>query len=153
MRLECISLIACPVERLARELEHPALFHYVTAPMLTFVPVDPPEFPDPWRPGKYRARLLVGGRLPIGDHTLDVRDDVSGDVVWHDAGYSGLIKLWDHKIVLEDAYGMTRYRDVVEIHAGPLTLPAWLFAKAFYSHRQRRLNRLTTADFDDARLG
>lgn len=151
MRLECTSLIACSVDRLASELERPALFHYVTAPMLTFVPVDPPEFPDPWRPGTYRARLLVGGRLPLSEHTLDVQDDVSGDVVWHDAGYSDLIALWDHKIVLEDVHGMTRYRDVVEIRAGLLTGPAALFAKIFYTHRQRRLSRLVTAGFDYAR--
>ena len=23
-------------------------------------------------------------------------------VVWHDAGYSDLIRIWDHKILLED---------------------------------------------------
>jgi hypothetical protein len=32
---------------------------------------------------------------------------------------------------------MTRYTDDVEIHAGPFTVPAWLFAQAFYFHRQR----------------
>lgn len=162
MRLECRSLIACPVDRLRDELERPALFHYVTAPMLSFDPVDPPEFPDPWRPGKYRARLLVGGRLPIGEHTLNVLDiDVQAldgqaesaeGRVWHDAGYSDLIALWDHTIVLEEVHGMTRYRDLVEIRAGLLTVPAWLFALAFYTHRQRRLNRLVTAGFDYAQL-
>ena len=28
---------------------------------------------------------------------------------------------------------MTRYTDEVEVHAGPLTLAAWLFASAFYA--------------------
>jgi len=42
---------------------------------------------------------------------------------------------------------MTRYTDDVEIHAGPLTVPAWLFAQLFYFHRQRRLNRLVMAGF------
>jgi hypothetical protein len=41
---------------------------------------------------------------------------------------------------------MTRYTDDVEIHAGPLTLPAWLFAQ-LSTHRQRRLNRLVMAGF------
>ena len=63
-------------------------------------------------------------------------------LVWHDAGYSDLIKVWDHKIVLEPFHGMTRYTDQVEIIAGPLTVAAWLFAKVFYAHRQRRLSRL-----------
>jgi hypothetical protein len=153
MRLESTSLIACPVEQLRDELERTALFHYVTAPMLVFVPVDPPQFPERWAPGKYRVRLLVGGRLPIGEHTLNPQADVFGSEVWHDSGYSPLIRLWDHRIVLEDAYGMTRYHDRVEIRAGILTPVAWLFAKAFYTHRQRRLNRLVATDFDYARLG
>ncbi|HEY6681355.1 MAG TPA: hypothetical protein VI030_00165 [Propionibacteriaceae bacterium] len=58
-----------------------------------------------------------------------------------------MIRVWDHQIVLEDFLGMTRYTDEVEIHAGPLTVPAWLFALAFYGHRQRRLNRLVAAGF------
>jgi hypothetical protein len=44
-------------------------------------------------------------------------------------------------------HAMTRYTDQVEIHAGLLTVPAWLFAQAFYLHRQRRLNRLVATDF------
>ena len=68
-------------------------------------------------------------------------------LVWHDAGYSDLIKVWDHKIRLEDFHGMTRYTDEVEVRAGPLTGPAWLFAYAFYTHRQRRLNRLVASGF------
>ena len=67
--------------------------------------------------------------------------------MWHDAGYSDLIKVWDHQIRLEDYYGMTRYTDVVEVHAGVLTVPAWLFAYAYYTHRQRRLNRLVASGF------
>ena len=76
-------------------------------------------------------QLIGGGRVLIG----------------HDAGYSDLIRIWDHKILLEHFLGMTRYTDDVEIHAGPLTAPAWLFAQLFYFHRQRRLNRLVMAGF------
>ena len=153
MRLECRSLIACPVDRLRSELERPALFHFVTAPMLSFLPLHPTNFPDPWRPGTYRTRLLLGGRLSIGEHTIDLQPGGTGDVVWHDAGYSDLIALWDHTIVLEEVHGMTRYRDLVEIRAGLLTVPAWLFARVFYTHRQRRLTRLVAAGFNYAQLG
>ena len=44
--------------------------------------------------------------------------------------HSDLIKVWDHKIRLEDFHGMTRYTDEVEVHAGPLTAAASLFAIA-----------------------
>ena len=87
---------------------------------------------------------MLGVVLSIGEHTLDLQMAPTNGpgLVWHDAGYSDLIKVWDHQIRLEDYYGMTRYTDEVEVHAGLLTGPAWLFAYAYYTHRQRRLNRL-----------
>ena len=65
----------------------------------------------------------------------------------NDAGYSDLIKVWDHKIRSADVSGTTRHTDEVEIRAGVLTLPTWLFAWAYYTHRQRRLNRLVASGF------
>ncbi len=131
-----------------------ALLDHLASPMLVFRPVDPPQARERWHLGPHRFRLLVGGRLPIGEHTIDVQRvvaDTAGvgadPVVWHDAGYSDLIRVWDHRVELEDTYAMTRYTDVVEVHAGPLTIPAWLFARAFYAHRQRRLRRLVAGGF------
>ena len=154
MRLRRTSLLPCPLGRLVEELARPALLDQIAAPMLVFEPVDPPVQAERWTLGPHRFRLLVGGRLSIGEHTIDVRHvttdptTVAADpIVWHDAGYSDLIRVWDHKVILTEFYGMTRYTDEVEIHAGPLTVPAWLFARAFYAHRQRRLNRLVGAGF------
>jgi hypothetical protein len=152
MRLRRSCLLPCSMDRLASELGRPALFHYLASPMLVFEAVEPADAIERWFPGKYRFRLLLGGRLPIGEHvvnlqrTLQDAEAAAGRlVVWHDAGYSDLIRLWDHQVVLEDFFGMTRYTDEVEIHGGPLTVPAWLFALAFYTHRQRRLSRLVAA--------
>jgi hypothetical protein len=154
MRVRRTSLLPCPVTRLVEQLARPGLLHEISAPMLIFEPIDPPQQAEHWTLGAHRFRLLVGGRIPIGEHTIDVQrmaadgDAVATDpVVWHDAGHSDLIRVWDHKVSLTDFYGMTRYTDLVEIHGGPLTVPAWLFAKALYRHRQRRLNRLVAAGF------
>jgi len=148
------STLPCPAERLSAELGRPALFLHVTARLLVFQPVDPPTAAEVWTPGVYRFRLLVGGRVPLGEHTVDARQVgvadpgvVAPQQVWHDAGYSALIKSWDHKIILEPG-GSTRYTDQVEIYAGLLTVPAWLFAHLFYRHRQRRLAEVVVADFD-----
>ncbi len=149
MRLACTSLLPCSTARLARELAKPMLLNWISWPLLHFVAVDPPALPDRFALGRYRTRLMLGVLLPIGEHTLDLQQAPAAGpgLVWHDAGYSDLIKVWDHKIRLEDFHGMTRYTDEVEVHAGPLTAPAWLFAYAFYTHRQRRLNRLVASGF------
>lgn len=149
MRLEHTSLLPCSIARLAPELAKPMLLNWVSWPMLHFVAVDPPALPERFAVGPYRTRLLLGMVLPLGEHTLDLqRTPGHGPgLVWHDAGYSDLIRVWDHKIRLEDYFGMTRYTDEVEVHAGPLTGPVWLFASAFYTHRQRRLNRLVASGF------
>ena len=154
MHLRRTCLLPCAVERLARELARRSLFHHIASPILVFDPVEPTDGAEHWSPGKYRFRLLMAGRLPIGEHVINLQRTVAdaaelrtNPVVWHDAGYSDLIRVWDHKIELEDFLGMTRYIDDLEIHAGPLTVPAWLFAQLFYMHRQRRLNRLVAGGF------
>jgi len=150
MRLRRTSLLVCPVELCAREVARPASLLWVAAPLLTFWPLDPPAFGPLWEPGPHRVRLLLGGRLPVGEHTLDIEEVPSGPTgtVFHDAGHSHLIKLWDHRIVLEDFHGMTRYTDSVDVRAGVLTPAVWLFAHIFYGHRQRRWHRLVTRGFD-----
>ena len=149
MRLRRTSLLPCTIARLAPELAKPMLLNWVSWPMLHFVAVDPPALPERFGAGRYRTRLLLGVLLPIGEHILDLQPaPVDGPgLVWHDAGYSDLIQVWDHKIRLEDYYGMTRYTDEVEVRAGLLTVPASLFGYAFYRHRQRRLNRLVASRF------
>jgi hypothetical protein len=155
MRLRCTSQLPCPPGRLSEELTRPALFLHVTAPLLVFEPVEPPSLPARWAPGVFRFRLRVGGRVPLGEHTVDAREvhtfeagNAAPQLVWHDAGYSGLIRSWDHKIIIEASEGGSLYADEVEIHAGPLTVPAWLFANAFYRHRQRRLAALVSDGVD-----
>ena len=149
MRLTVTSLLPCSVERLAADLAKPMLLNWVSWPMLHFVAVDPPTLPRRFAAAPYRTRLKLGMVLPIGEHTLDLQiaPATGPGLVWHDAGHSDLITLWDHKIRLEEFHGMTRYTDEVEIQAGALTAVASACAYAFYTHRQRRLNRLIAADF------
>ena len=154
MRVRLSCLLPCTAQRLVSELARPALLNYLSSPLLVFEPVEPAEPVERWSVGMHRFRLLMAGRLPIGEYVINVQRTVAdpqevatSPVVWHDAGCSDLIRVWDHQIVLEDFIGMTRYTDHVEIRAGLLTVPAWLFAQAFSFHRQRRLNRLVAAGF------
>lgn len=160
MRLRLTTLLPCTPDRLVVELARSDRLDGLDAPVLTFEPVEPPVLPTTWRVGEYRTRLRVARRIGLGEHTLVVRRVVGpgeplpgGEVqIWHDAGHSDLVRRWDHKILVEPFLGMTRCTDLVEIDAGPLTLPAWLFAHVLYRHRQRRLTRLVSAGFDNAVL-
>ena len=52
------------------------------------------------------------------------------------------IQVWDHRITLKDLGGQTEYTDEVDIRAGWRTFFVWLWAKAFYAHRQRKWIKL-----------
>jgi hypothetical protein len=91
MRVRLSCLLPCSVQRLVSELARPALLDYLSSPMLVFEPVEPPEPVERWSIGPYRFRLLVAGRLPIGEHVINVQRTVAdpeevgtSPVVWHD---------------------------------------------------------------------
>lgn len=56
------------------------------------------------------------------------------------------VPVWDHKITLTNKGEETEYTDEVEIRAGWKTRFIWLWARAFYAHRQRKWIRLLKED-------
>ncbi len=160
MRLRLSVLLPCPPERLVAELARSRWLDRLDGPALRFTPLEPDAFPERWRPGEYRVALRLAGRLPLGEHVLAVRHVLDaghlleeGETeIWHDAGHSALVRTWNHRVVVEEVHGMTRCTDVVEIRAGVLTLPAWLFAQVLYRVRGRRLSRLVAAGFAEDAL-
>jgi hypothetical protein len=87
----------------------------------------------------YRFRLFC--MIPFGTHTIRiVRFDAEG--VSSREGNKH-VPVWNHDIrliPLDDKH--TEYTDQVEIRAGWKTLFVWLWAKAFYAHRQRKWIKL-----------
>ena len=95
-----------------------------------------------WQTGStssYRFRLF--GMIPFGTHTIHiVRFDPEG--VSSREGNEH-VPVWNHDITMimpDETH--TKYTDRVEIHAGWKTFFVWLWAEAFYSHRQRKWIRL-----------
>ena len=97
-----------------------------------------------WRKGavsSYHFRLF--GFIPFGIHTIRIEKlDQSGI---QSREHNKHVPVWDHLITLEDLGDRTKYTDEVEIHAGWKTVFVWLWAKAFYAHRQRKWIRLLQA--------
>ena len=112
----------------------------IAAPYATFEPVQGAA--AAWEVGgtsAYRFRLF--GVIPFGTHTIHiVRFDPDG--ISSREGNEH-VPVWNHDIQLHPlGEGRTEYTDRVEIHAGWKTFFVWLWAEAFYAHRQRKWIRL-----------
>ena len=87
----------------------------------------------------YRFRLF--GVIPFGTHTIHiVRFDPDGISSCEGNEH---VPVWNHDIqLIEKDETYTQYTDRVEIHADWKTVFIWLWANAFYAHRQRKWIRL-----------
>ena len=108
----------------------------IAKPYASFEPVGTVE--PVWTVGgtsAYRFRLF--GVIPFGTHTIRiVRFDPEG--VSSREGNEH-VPVWNHDITMIPIDGNhTKYTDRVEIRAGWKTPFIWLWAKAFYAHRQRK---------------
>ena len=112
----------------------------VAAPYATFEPVQ--DAFTAWEVGStsaYRFRLF--GVIPFGTHTIHiVRFDPEG--ISSREGNEH-VPVWNHALKLRPLDdGRTEYTDRVEIRAGWRTFFVWLWAEAFYAHRQKKWIRL-----------
>ena len=122
------------------KLQKPETLQYIAEPYAAFEPVGTAE--PVWTVGgasAYKFRLF--GVIPFGTHTIRiVRFDPEG--VSSREGNEH-VPVWNHDITmirLDDHH--TEYTDRVEIRAGWKTPFIWLWAQAFYAHRQRKWKKL-----------
>lgn len=134
------SLFPAPRVTVFRKLQQLETLQLIAKPFATFEPVE--ETVSTWEVGStsaYRFRLF--GLIPYGTHTIHIlRFDPDG--VSSREGNEH-VPVWNHDITLKAVDGKhTRYTDRVEIQAGWKTVFIWLWANAFYAHRQRRWIKL-----------
>ena len=134
------SLFPAPRVTVFRKLQQLETLQLIAKPFATFEPVG--ETVSTWEVGStsaYRFRLF--GLIPYGTHTIHIlRFDPDG--VSSREG-NAHVPVWNHEISLvEKDESHTLYTDRVEIHAGWKTAFIWLWANAFYAHRQRKWIRL-----------
>ena len=140
----------------------PAVLEAVSAPLLRFAPRNGP-FPATWAEGEYQMGVKLFGLVPLDDQIVGIeyracdpqagryalRDN--GRACARDGGPGGLIRRWDHLMLVEPEGTGSRYTDRVEVEAGALTPLAATFARILYTHRQKRWRRML-ADGTLARL-
>lgn len=139
MQLNIATYLDCSVEQAITHVKTTRLLKFVAHPIVHFTPIEPSTWPVTWAEGTYWVGVKILGFLPFGKQAIVISFPKSGDGFHlRDNGYSGLVKVWDHTISIATEAGQTRYIDSVTIEAGVFTIPVWLFAQAFYRHRQRR---------------
>jgi hypothetical protein len=149
MIVDISTILECTIDEAVTHVKTPRLLEFVAAPLVRFVPVSPPVFPDLWSAGEYSVALRLFGVVPFGKQAIVISmpPTETGFTV-RDAGHSALINTWDHFIIITPHGYRCHYRDRVEVRAGLLTPFIWLFAQFFYRHRQRRWRALVAKNFD-----
>lgn len=125
-------------------LQRLATLQFIAYPYATFEPVGKDQ--GTWEVGStsyYRFKLF--GFIPFGIHTIHIVE-FSPDGISSEES-NNHVQTWNHDITLEELPdGRTRYTDRVVIKARWKTVFVWLWANAFYHHRQKRWIRLLSSD-------
>lgn len=144
MRVLVESTLPCDADLAWSAVQTSALLHEVCAPIIYLSPEPGAVIPARWENATtVRLRVRMFGLLPLATRVLHWEriDQTAREMQTRE--HDALIRLWDHRIHVQPlAAGECRYTDDVEVQAGVLTPLVWLFAQAFYRHRQRRWRRV-----------
>jgi hypothetical protein len=123
-----------------QKLQKLETLQFIAWPFATFEPVGNAVLT--WTVGStssYRFRLF--GVIPFGTHTIHIVRFNPEGIRSREANEH--VPVWNHDIIMEPVgANHTEYTDRVEIRAGWKTAFIWVWANAFYAHRQRRWIRL-----------
>lgn len=123
-----------------QELQKVSSLMQVASPVLKFTTKTGDALPEKWAVGtEYGFRLFFFGVIPLGSHHIKLvkLDKQERKLVSNEHG--SLARVWNHQIGFKSIDDESiQYTDSIEIHAGLLTVPIWLFAHFFYRHRQRK---------------
>lgn len=122
--------------RMFQEVQKTSHFFYITKGMVRFVPLS--DLDETWKEGSHVMKMYLFGWIPFGKQTLHITYNAEQREML-DNGKGKFITKWNHLIRVEPV-GVDRckYTDAIEIEAGLLTFPVYLFARCFFRYRQTR---------------
>lgn len=125
------------------KLQELRTLQFIASPYATFTPVDDGSENMIWEEGRtFSFKFKLFGFIPFGVHTIKVIDFSEQNGIYTHEGNPS-VPLWNHRITLKTiTEASTLYTDEVEINAGWKTNFVYLWAKAFYAHRQRKWKKL-----------
>lgn len=137
------SVWSAPSKMIFERVKALKTLQYIAWPYATFKPVDGQADLVWAEGGEFAFKFKLFGFIPLGLHTIKVLtfDEQTGCILTHEG--NAHVPVWNHRIVvkaIDDS--TTQYTDEVVIQAGWKTPFVYLWAKAFYAHRQRKWRKL-----------
>lgn len=134
--------LEAPSDAVWAAVKTPAAFRTVTRGLLTMPAIATRT--DEWREGEVVIGwVFLFGFIPFSHHHLHVAEINASTRTLRSREHGGPITTWNHDIIVTALDGTTcEYRDRIEIDAGILTWLVGLYARAFYTMRQRRWRAL-----------
>ena len=140
MIVQKTSAFPAPRDVVFQKLQRPETLQTIAKPYVAFEPAD--SAAAVWTAGGTSSyRLQLFGFIPFGTHTIRIVRFDPERISSREGNEH--VPVWNHDIRLVPIdENHTEYTDRVEIRAGWKTIFIWLWAKAFYAHRQRKWIRL-----------
>ena len=149
MRLVLKLVLDCEPDAAWRAIRNPRVFRAVSAPLTTFVSLEPQGFPETWPQGVHHLFGRAFGVFPLGEQTIDLAFLRRGDVrMVRDTGegISGPLAVvtgWEHTMAVSaTGDGRTLYRDRLRFSAGAITPLLWPVFWVFWQWRAWRMSQL-----------
>mgnify|MGYP000887480260 FL=1 len=150
MKMTIKKTVAFPVKKskVFELLQRFNTLAYIAKPYATFESVDG-QTELVWEVGKsFSFDFKMFGFISLGVHIINVKE-FNIDNIYTNEG-NPFCPIWNHRIILKEiAERKTEYTDEVEIEAGWKTPFIYLWAKAFYSHRQKKWIKLLNKRYEE----
>ena len=144
MQVKISTTLNATEDEIWERLQKVSSLMYVASPILTFKPANESPLPEKWETERmYKLKLFLFRLIPLGAHNIQLVEinRTKNRIVSKEHGK--LAREWNHIIWFQKINdNKIHYTDQIEIKAGLITVVIWLFAHAFYRHRQRRWKKL-----------
>lgn len=134
--------LAAPADRVWAAVKTPEAFRTVTRGLISMPALRHRH--DGWREGETVVGwVYLFGFVPFSRHHLHIARIDDANLTLTSLERGGMLKKWNHDIVVTPSGTHScAYRDRIEIEAGWVTWAVVLYARFFYSMRQRRWREL-----------
>ncbi|MGN0667556.1 MAG: hypothetical protein ACI4KF_13685 [Huintestinicola sp.] len=142
MTVKKASVFPASKEVIFEKLQKLKSLQYIAYPYATFTPMDGIDELIWEEDSTSSFKFKMFGVIPFGIHTINVVRFGRDEGIYTIEG-NKYVPVWNHEIILEEIDELhTKYTDIVSIEAGWKTVFVYLWAKAFYSHRQKKWLKL-----------